>query len=80
MDVLNRLPGLRAGIEYHSVAAVGNAFRDCYLSSVGDQVSEQVIPGRAELREVCVVVARDHQHVDRRLRIDVAEGDCPGIC
>ena len=35
MHVVDRLPGLRAGVENHPVAGVGDAFRDRYLPRVG---------------------------------------------
>jgi hypothetical protein len=79
MDVLDRLPGMRARIEDHSVASVGDAFRQCHLSGVGNQVSEQAIASRAQLSHVRMVGARDYQHMDRCLRIYIPKGDCAGI-
>lgn len=79
MDVLDRLPGLRAGVENHPVSGVGDALRNGHLPGVGDQVREQVIPGHTELGQVRVVVARDYQDMNRRLRIYVTKSDCPGI-
>jgi hypothetical protein len=79
MDVVYRLPGLRARIENYPVAGVSDAFRHCHLPGVGDQLREQVITDRAQLSQVRMVGARDHQHMDRRLRIYVAKGNCAGI-
>jgi hypothetical protein len=47
MNVVDRLPGLRASIENHSVAGVGDAFRDRYLPGVRDQLIQQVVAGCA---------------------------------
>lgn len=79
MHVVDRLPGLRARVENHSVAGVGNAFCYCHLSGVGDQVRQQVIAGRAQLSKVRMMAARDYQHMDRRLRIYVTKSNCAGI-
>ncbi len=75
MHVVDRLPGLRARIEYHSVPRVGDAFCDGHLPGVGDQLSQQVIAGLAQLTQVRMVDARDYQHMDRRLRIYVSKGN-----
>lgn len=79
MDVLNRLAGLRASVKHHPVAGVGDTFRNCHLPGMGDQVSEQVIPGRAELTQVGVVGARNHKYMNGSLRIYIAKSDCPRI-
>ena len=79
MHVVDGLPSLRAGVENHSIAAVGHPFRDRHLSGVGDQVRQQVVAGCTQLSQVGMVGARDHQHVDWCLRIYVAKGNCLGI-
>ena len=79
MDVLDRLPGLRARVEDHPVAGVGDAFRNGHFPGVGDQLSEQVIPGRAQLAQVRVVGARNYQDMDWCLWIYVTKGNCAGI-
>lgn len=76
MHVVDRLAGLRARIENHSVAGVSNTFCDCHLPRVGDQLRQQVIAGLAQLSQVRVVDARNYQHMDWRLRIYVSKGNC----
>jgi len=79
MNVLDRLPGLRTRIEDHSVASVGDAFSNCHLPGMSDQVSQQVTASRAQLSQIRVVGARDYQHMDGRLRIYVAKRNCARI-
>ena len=76
VHVVDRLPGLRARIEHHSVAGVGDAFCDRHLPGVGDELRQQVIASLAQLSEVRVVDPRDYQHMDRRLGIYVSKGNC----
>jgi len=80
MDVLDRLASLRTGIEDHSVAGVGDALINGHLPGVGDKVNQQVIACCPQLSQVRVMGSRDYQDMDRRLRIDIAEGNCAGIC
>jgi hypothetical protein len=79
VDVLDRLAGLRASIEDHPVASVGDALGNRHLPGMGNQLSEQAIASRAQLSQVRMVSARDYQHMDRCLRIYVPKGDCAGI-
>jgi hypothetical protein len=79
VHVVDRLPGLRASIEHHSVTGVGDAFCDRHLPGVGDQLRQQVIASLAQISQVRMVDPRDYQHMDRRLRIYVSKGNCAGI-
>ena len=75
MNVLDRLPGLRTRIEDHSVASVGDAFSNCHLPGVRDDLRQQAIAGLTQLSQVRVVNPRDYQHMNRRLRIYVSKGN-----
>lgn len=79
MDMVDRLPGLRAGVEDHSVAGVGDALGDRHRDGVRHQLPQQARLGRAQFREIRVVLSRDDQHVDRRLRVYVSKRDDTGI-
>jgi hypothetical protein len=79
MDVIDRLPCLPPGIENHSVAGIGDAFFNCHLPRMGDQVSEQVTVGRAQLSHVRMVIDRNDQYMNWGLWIYVPKGDCARI-
>lgn len=79
MHVIDRLAGLRARVEDHSVAGVRNALRDSHLPGVRDQVREQVLARGPQLTQVRMVGARDYQHMDWCLRIYVSKGNRAGI-
>ena len=79
MDVGDRLAGLGASVEDDTVAAIRDALADCDLMGVRDEVGQQVVASGRQLGQVGVVVARDHEDVDRGLRINVTERDRSGI-
>jgi RNA polymerase sigma-70 factor (sigma-E family) len=79
VDVLDRLPCLRTGIEDDSIPAVRDALGGRYLFGMGHQVGQQAIIRGSELGQVRVMIARDHQHVHRSLRVDIPKGDRSGM-
>ncbi len=79
VHVPDRLPGFRAGVKHDSVAAVGDALSDGYVPGVGHKVGQQASVGRGELGQVRVMSARNHQHVNRSLRVDIPKGNGAGI-
>lgn len=79
MDVLDRLPGVGAGIEDNPVTGIGEALGDRNLCGVGDEFGQQAPLRCAERGQVRVVVARNDEHVDGSLRVNVTEGNRAGI-
>jgi hypothetical protein len=79
VHVIDRLPGLSAGIEDDAIPALGNTFSDRHLVGVGDEVGQQPVAGGRKLGQVGVMVPSYHKYVYGSLRINVAERDCPGI-
>src|SRR5580700_1103833 len=74
MDVADGLAAIRAGVEDHPVP-LGDAFPRRYLLSLLDDLGQQAVARGGQLSQVGVMLPRDHQHVHRRLRIDVTESD-----
>ena len=72
MHVVNGLARVSAGIEDHTVSGIGDAFSHCHLMGLGRDLGEQSLVG-GQGGQVAVVIARNHQHMNRRLRIYVAE-------
>ncbi len=70
--MVDGLPAVAAGIEDHSVAGVGDAFRHSDRMGLGRELSEQ---GRVTSQgsQIRMVLLRNHQHMNRRLRIKVAK-------
>jgi hypothetical protein len=79
MDMPYRLPGAQAGVENDPVTVVSDAFGDCNLMGVRCHGSQQALLGRSEFGQVGVVRPRDNEHVNRCLRIDIAECDRPVV-
>jgi hypothetical protein len=77
MDVPNRLAGIGTSVEDDPVTVVGDAFRDCHLVGVSCDRGQQAFLGRSEFGQIGVVRPRDNEHVNRCLRIDIAECDRP---
>src|SRR5690349_20137764 len=72
VEEVHRLPRVRAGIDHRAVAA-GDALRRGDLRGGEHDLShERRIARFVERRDV---YAGDHEHMRRRPRIDVAEGD-----
>jgi hypothetical protein len=79
MDVPDRLAAVTSGVKDHPVSAARDAFGDRDLVGVRYHLGQQSVPGRRELGHISVMLTRDNQHVNRRLRVNVAEGDRPRI-
>jgi hypothetical protein len=77
VDVPNRLAGIGTSVEDDPVTVVGDAFRDCHLVGVSCDGGQQAFLGRSEFGQIGVVRPRDNEHVNRCLRIDIAECDRP---
>lgn len=75
MNVLNGLPGVRPGVEDHPVPILGHPLADRYLVGMSDDIGQQPVTGGGKLCQIGVMRARDNEHVYRRLRIDIPEGD-----
>jgi len=73
VDVTYCLASLRAGVKDDPVAVIGDALGDCHLMRVGDEVGQQPGFGGGELGQIRVMFARNHKHVNRCLRVDIAE-------
>src|SRR5580693_6763708 len=71
----DRLSRSGTGVEHDPVSAVGDALGDGDLVRLGDELVEQAVTGAGQGGDVRVMVARDHQDVRGRLRVDVPEGD-----
>jgi len=77
MDMRYRLAGIGAGVEDDPVTVVGDAFSHCNLMGVRCDGGQQAVLGRSEFGQIGVVRPRDNEHVNRCLRIDIAERDRP---
>src|SRR5215472_13830456 len=72
VHVVDGLASVAAGVEDHAIAGVGDAFRDRYLVCLRRDLREQArVSGDGS--QVAVVFPRNHQYMNRRLRIYVAE-------
>ena len=75
--MIDGLPAVAAGIEDHPVAGIGNTFGLRHLVGLRGDLSQQT-GVTSQRSQVGVVLLRDHQHVNRRLRINVAKCKRPG--
>jgi len=72
VHVINGLASVTAGVEDHAVSGVSDAFRDRYLMRRRRYLREQARVG-GDGGQVAVMFPRNHQYMNRRLRIYVAE-------
>ena len=79
MDMLDRLAGLGASVEDDPVTTLGDTLSDRNLMCVRREGGQQALIGHSELSQIGVVRPRDDKHVNRSLRIDIAESDRPLI-
>lgn len=77
VDVRDGLAGLRSGVEDDPVALVADALGHRHVMGLGNDLVQQPGVGGRERGDVGVVLLRDDQHVGRRLRVDIAEGQDP---
>ena len=75
MQMMNRLAAIVAAVD-HSAKALRESFAACNLSSNPLEMAKQDAVFRRGMRERDDVASRDNQHMHRRLRVDVREGDC----
>src|SRR5882724_1098941 len=76
VHVRDRLPGVWPRIEDNAVPAVFYALRRRDLAGNGDELIQQAlarVAGGSQRGHVRVVIAGDHQDVDRRLRVYITE-------
>src|SRR5579875_1097591 len=73
MHVRHGLARLRAGVEDHAVPGVSDSLACRHLVRLCRELVQQPVPGGRDRREVRVVLSRYHQHVNRRLRVNVAK-------
>jgi len=73
MSVRDRLAGLTACIEDNAIPGLRNAPRHGYFVRLADDLGQQPVTGRGQAHQVRIVRFRDDQHVNWRLRIDVAK-------
>ena len=79
MDMLDGLAGIGASVKDNPVAALGDTLGDRNLMGVRHDGGQQALLGRSEFSHIGVMRPWDHEHVNRSLRIDIAEGDSPLI-
>lgn len=79
MHVPDRLAGVGAGVDDDPVSVPGDALGDRHLMRVSDDLGQQAGIGRGQVRQTGVMLARDDQHMNRCLRVDIAEGHCSRI-
>jgi hypothetical protein len=79
MDMLDGLAGVGASVEDNPVTAIGDSLGDRNLMGMRRNRGQQALLGRSEFSQIGMMRPRDDKHVNRRLRIDIAEGDSPLI-
>lgn len=76
VHVVYRLARVSASVEDHTVSGIGDAFSHCHLVRLGGDLGEQSLVGGGS-GQIADVIARNHQHMNRRLWIYVAECERP---
>lgn len=71
--VVYGLPGMAAGIEDNAISSLGDTIGQRDLVRLGRHLGQQTVPGGGEAGQVRIVRLGNYQHVNRRLRIDVAK-------
>lgn len=72
MYVGHRLASVSTRVEDHTIAGLGDALSHRHLMRLGRDFGEQALVG-GDGGQVAMVIARNHEHMNRRLRIYVAE-------
>jgi hypothetical protein len=75
MKMENGLSCVSPGIRHDPIAGAPQAFQGCHLRAAHQQSREQRFILRPQVVNGCDMSLRDHQRMDRRLRIDVVKGD-----
>ena len=78
VHVEDLLAAVRAGVEHQPEAVAEQPLGLGHRGGRGQHLAGQRRVALGERRHVGVVLLRDHQHVHRRLRVDVAEGERGG--
>ena len=73
VEMVDGLAAVAAGVEHHAVA-IGEALFAGDLGRGPEEVAQQRLIALISIRERIDVLARHHEHVDRRLRVNVREG------
>ena len=71
VHVVDRLAGLRPGVEHHPVAGLGNACVACHQRRLSRDLAKQAVVGLGERGQILMVLFRYHQNVHRRLGVYV---------
>ena len=71
--MVNSLAGLATGIEDNAVTGIRDALGNGYLMCLGRDLGEQAVSSRREPDQVRIVSLGNHEHMNRRLRVDVAK-------
>jgi RNA polymerase sigma-70 factor (sigma-E family) len=79
MDMLDGLAGVGAGVEDDPVTALSDTLGYRNLMGMRRNGGQQALLSRSEFSQIGVMRPRDDKHVNRRLRIDIAESDSPLI-
>jgi hypothetical protein len=79
MDMLDGLAGVGAGVENDPVTALSDTLGHRNLMGMRRNGGQQALLSRSEFSQIGVMRPRDDKHVNRRLRIDIAESDSPLI-
>ena len=73
VDMEHRLPGIGVAVHHHAVAAPGQALDRCHLpGGLVDAADYRGVAG-IDVVDGGDMLAWDHQHVGRRLRVEVAK-------
>jgi hypothetical protein len=75
VHVVNRLAGLWPGVEHDPVAGLGQARAARDQGRLCGKLVKQTVTGLGQRDQVRMVLSRDNQHVHRRLRVYVLEGN-----
>jgi len=78
MRVEHRLPGAGPGIEHQTITIVVDTLRDRDTMCLAHHLGEQPILILGQCCGIRIVFLRDNQHMDGRLRVDIAERHRPG--
>jgi len=73
VHVPHRLPRLRSGVEHDAVSGLIDTFRFGYPLRLAGQFIEQPAPSLGSRGQVRIVLLGYHEHMSRRLGVDVTE-------
>ena len=79
VDVVDCLAGTRASVEDDPVAVLRNALSHRHLMRMRNELSQQPGFSGGEFSQAGVMRPRNHEYVNRCLRVDIAERHCSRI-